>query len=143
MKINLGCGNDILPGYINVDINPSSDKVIKCDVEKDKLPFKDNFADQLYARDVLEHITNLIPFLNECFRVMKPGGVFIIEVPKFPSDKAVSDPTHVRFFVEETFQYLGEYEGSQKLYGIKPWILDDIQSTDNRIFARMKKCSTQ
>jgi hypothetical protein len=37
--------------------------------------------------------------------------------------QAFADPTHVSFFVKETFFYFlpGHYEEHQKLYGIKPW----------------------
>lgn len=139
MKVNLGCGPDIRQGWVNLDLTPLSPEVQQCDFENASLPLEDESADWLEAIDLLEHIYNLIPFLHECYRVLKPGGTFYIEVPKFPSNAAVADPTHVRFFVEETFQYLTNYEGARKMYHIDPWKLTELSTTDNRIFARLTK----
>jgi len=141
MKVNLGCGSNIVSGYINVDINPLDDSVLQCDFEKDKLPFDDNSIDELQAIDVLEHINNLIPFLNECYRVLKDSGKFYIEVPKFPSDAAIADPTHVRYFVNESFKYIGKYENVQIMYKIQPWKLGSLSNNDsnNRIYVRLDK----
>jgi hypothetical protein len=47
--------------------------------------------------------------MDECWRVLKPGGYFRIIVPLFPSWSAVVDPDHARFFVADqdhsTFDY--------------------------------------
>lgn len=139
-KVNLGCGSEVLHGYTNLDINPSRDDVIECDFENSKLPFKDNSVDELRAIDVLEHLHKLIPFMNECYRVIKEGGVFYIEVPMFPSNAAIADPTHVRYFVPDTFKYIGEYQDTQDMYGIKPWRIKSLETKkENRIFVELIK----
>ena len=52
IKLNLGCGEQILPGYINVDLY--CDKAdIKADVKK--LPFDNDYADEVYSSHVIEH----------------------------------------------------------------------------------------
>lgn len=56
MKVNLGCGPDILSGWTNVDLNPLDESVIHCDFEQDVLPFENNSVDHLQAIDVLEHL---------------------------------------------------------------------------------------
>ena len=139
MKINIGCGEDIRQGWVNIDINPLDKSVLKLDVDNEKFPFEDNTVDLIEAIDLLEHLHNLIPFLKECYRVLKHGGALYVEVPKFPSDAAIADPTHVRYFVDETFKYITEYEGARKMYGIDSWKLGELNSTNNRILVRLLK----
>lgn len=56
-----------------------------CDVDASfqKLPFPDNFADEILSRQVFEHlsITEAKVAVLECLRVLKPGGLLRIDVP--------------------------------------------------------------
>jgi len=45
------------------------------------LPFTDSSFDAIFLLDVLEHIPNLKPVLEEIDRVLRPGGLVIISVP--------------------------------------------------------------
>lgn len=56
-----------------------------CDLEKDKLPFKDNFFDLVVANQVFEHLKNIFSPLSEMHRVLKPGGVLVFSVPNLAS----------------------------------------------------------
>lgn len=134
MKLNIGCGNTKLGDYINIDKAKTADVVI--DLEGCVLPYPDSSIEEIRATDVLEHIHNLIPLMNECWRVL--GGDFYIEVPKFPSDAATADPTHVRYFIPETFRYFTEYTHFQELYGMRPWKEVHKEVTDNRIFITLR-----
>jgi SAM-dependent methyltransferase len=44
-------------------------------------PFPDYTFDHLYLTEVLEHIYDLVPFLSECRRVLRPGGSLFLSVP--------------------------------------------------------------
>lgn len=125
MKIDLGCGLHPLEGFVGVDILSQSDYVI--DLEQAQLPFEDASVDEIWASHVMEHIHNLIPLMNECHRVLKVGGIFTILVPLYPHKQAIQDPTHVRYFVEDTFLYWNKdawlYENVGKTYGILPFKL--------------------
>jgi ubiquinone/menaquinone biosynthesis C-methylase UbiE len=59
------------------------DNYIKADVRK--LPFKDNYADYIIARQLLEHIPirDVMKTLREWYRVLKPKGVMVITCPDF------------------------------------------------------------
>lgn len=82
-KLHLGCGDKIIPGFINVDIRdlPGVD-IPNCDTT-DLRMFEDKTADLIYACHVLEHIPRPKTFnaLLEWNRVLKTGGVLRIAVP--------------------------------------------------------------
>ena len=89
IKLNLGCGDKIIPGYINVDIDSErySDKKpdILCDIKK--LTFNDNYADEILSVHVIEHFWRweALDVLKEWVRVLRPGGKMIIECPNLKS----------------------------------------------------------
>lgn len=121
MKLNLGCGHKKMDGFINIDIIPEAD--VQVDLESQPLPFPDDSVDFVQASQVFEHIENFIPLMNEIHRVLKPGGVVRADMPLAGTLQAFQDPTHVRFFVPETFAYWQEghpyCENNGKSYGIK------------------------
>jgi len=43
--------------------------------------------------------------MEDLYRILKPGGVLKITVPYYNSKGTFQDPTHKRFFTEETFLY--------------------------------------
>jgi predicted SAM-dependent methyltransferase len=45
-------------------------------------------------------------FMDECYRILKPDCWMHIIVPSGRSNRAFWDPTHRRFFMQETFLYL-------------------------------------
>ena len=100
MKLNLGCGNKILDGYLNVDKFDyyNVDKVH--DLEKFPYPFDNDTVDEILLSHVLEHIgqdPNIFnEILKEFYRVCKNQAVIDIAVPHPRHDDFISDPTHVR-----------------------------------------------
>lgn len=81
IKLNLGCGDDLRPGYVNVDKFPQDDTVVAA--EFPFLPFEDNYADEVILSHVLEHFgyADGVRLCQEIQRVLKPGGLAFIEVP--------------------------------------------------------------
>lgn len=53
----------------------------KCDLNNEKLPFKDKEFDILLCSEVIEHIFDTERFAGELKRVLKDGGALIISVP--------------------------------------------------------------
>lgn len=104
-KLNLGAGKKCLEDYINLDIIKYEGIDIVWNLEETPLPFQDETFEEIMADNVLEHIENFIPLMEELYRILKKGGVLKIWVPYYNSKGAFQDPTHKRFFTEETFLY--------------------------------------
>jgi len=104
LRLNLGCGRKKLDGYINIDKNEHLQPDIVRNIEKG-LPFTDNSVDEVYISHTLEHIKDLIFVMDEIWRVCKPDVLVKIIVPYGLSVSGVRDPTHIRFFVEDSFDY--------------------------------------
>ncbi len=90
MKLHLGCGKRMIPGWIHIDAIdfPHIDHV--CAI--DRLPFlADRSADLIYACHVLEHFQkrDVARVLQEWLRILKPGGILRLAVPDFASICAV------------------------------------------------------
>lgn len=71
--------------YIGCDIEISghSHRNEQIDVFYDgkKIPFEDNYFDNIFTSEVFEHVFNLGPILDELNRVLKPGGYMLATVP--------------------------------------------------------------
>ncbi|MEM4511598.1 MAG: class I SAM-dependent methyltransferase [Nanopusillaceae archaeon] len=75
--LNVGCGEDTYGTHF-VDLYPSRKEVIKCNVDKEKLPFPNNYFDEIYSKNLLEHLRNPGFFLEEAYRVLKKGGKIVL-----------------------------------------------------------------
>lgn len=89
VRLNLGCGDKILPGYVNVDVVESrSGKApdVICDLRQ-LSPFPDSHADEVLAVHVVEHFWRweIEEVLREWVRVLKPGGRMVLECPNLKS----------------------------------------------------------
>lgn len=83
MRLNLGCGDDIRDGYVNVDQRRTHPSVYECDLSKFPWPWATGVADEIMMLDFLEHFPyrDTDRILLECFRVLKAGGELVVQVP--------------------------------------------------------------
>lgn len=110
LRLNLGCSDDLKPGYVNVDEHTDTTRqmplgAIIAAVHNGNAYFRDDYTythdlsqtwpllescvDEIYAKDVFEHVDSAefpgnrgkIWVLNESYRVLKPGGVLEFLVP--------------------------------------------------------------
>lgn len=84
VRLNLGCGDKILKGYINADIAPSRRETrpqILCD--QMRLSFQDDSADEILSVHNIEHfyLWEARTVVSEWLRILKPGGRLIVECP--------------------------------------------------------------
>jgi len=109
LRVNLGCGHNVEPGFLNLDRVHGHGADIVFDLEDcahlTALPFSTGSVACVLASHVLEHITGLIPLLREIHRILQPGGSLIAVTPYASSDDAWEDPTHVRSFTERSWYY--------------------------------------
>ncbi len=75
--LNVGCGNSSY-GTDRIDLYPTAATTKVVNVDKEGLPYKPNTFDEVYARNILEHLKNVGFFVDECYRVLKKGGKIYI-----------------------------------------------------------------
>ncbi|NER33274.1 MAG: methyltransferase domain-containing protein [Oscillatoria sp. SIO1A7] len=105
IKLNLGCGDQIVNGWLNVDYSVGArlakiplfplinkklrllnldwnEKILLHDLTK-KFPWSDESVDEIYSSHTLEHLDKNQgdAFLSECYRVLKKEGIIRIVVP--------------------------------------------------------------
>ncbi len=77
---NVGAGyTDYGPRVLNIDIFDSGTTHVIASALA--LPFADDTADLVILQGVLEHVEDAQRTLDECRRVLKPGGLFYTEMP--------------------------------------------------------------
>lgn len=98
VRLNLGCGDKILPGYVNVDVveaRAGKSPDVICDL-RDLSVFPDNHADEVLAVHVVEHFWRweVEAVLREWIRVLKPGGRMVLECPNLAAacEAFLADP---------------------------------------------------
>jgi predicted SAM-dependent methyltransferase len=98
--------------YTTADLySPIAD--VKADICN--LPFKNNMYDVIFCNHVLEHIENDKKAMSELYRVLKPGGMGIFQIPqeldreKTYEDFSITSP-------EERTKHFGQYD-HVRIYG--------------------------
>lgn len=114
MKLNLGCCDRHLVGYVNVDIAPPADHIADL---SSKWPWPDSSVDEIFAHDIIEHLPNHINTMNEAWRVLKPGGRFDVLVPTTDGRGAWQDPGHVSFWNRNSFFYYTHGDPHRERFG--------------------------
>lgn len=89
VRLNLGCGDKILDGFINVDVAPSRGgrhPDVQCDV-RTLDQFGIEYADEIMAIHLIEHIDRweVAGVLKRWREVLKTGGKLILETPNLIS----------------------------------------------------------
>ncbi len=80
--LQIGCMGHILQGWFNVDYFPHHDAANYMDATQ-PFPFPDNFFNCIFSEHMIEHIGyhEGLFMLQECYRVLKPGGRIRIATP--------------------------------------------------------------
>ena len=94
MKLNLGCGNKSIKGYLGVDKYPCDAVDVIADLNE-KLPFEDNTIEEIYMDNVIEHILDIPALFDELKRISLPFARITIFTPHFASQSSWRDPTHI------------------------------------------------
>jgi SAM-dependent methyltransferase len=133
-RLNLGCCDRSIDGYLGVDRMPGPAVDIVADLTR-RWPWHDNSVEKVKAHDIIEHLPDKIFTMNELHRVLVPGGQAEIIVPTTDGRGAWQDPTHVSFWNRNSFWYFTDGSPYRtrfaKSYGITACfrVVDEVTQT--------------
>jgi predicted SAM-dependent methyltransferase len=93
LKVHLGCGEDVRPGWVNIDLAPTSTHtsprcpdtiIINYDLRLG-LPLAPDSCHVIYSSHFFEHLTykHGVQLLRDCYSALSPGGMFRAALPDF------------------------------------------------------------
>jgi len=102
-KLNLGCGTDTKPDYVNVDVYSLDgvDRVV--DLNATPWPWDDDSVAEIHASHVFEHLDDMEETLRECARVLEPNGTLRVIMPM--GVNAIADPDHANTWTYQTPEF--------------------------------------
>ena len=138
MQLIVGCGPNWPKrnGDVFLDVRPFPGVDVVHDLNIIQWPFADDSMNEILAIHVVEHLDSLLNFMNECHRILKPGGSLYIETPEAGAnlDLQFADPTHVRCYRKHTFvNYFTRSEAPKFGYTDKLWSIWHLEVRDGNI----------
>lgn len=138
MRLNLGCSDSLIEGFIGVDkwTPPwaTEENFVQADL-RHSWPWGDGTVEHIRAHDILEHLPDKIHTMNEIYRVLAPNGTVEIVIPTTEGRGADQDPNHCSYWNRNSFFYHEHgnphYERFHEAYGIKGsfWIMAAKEET--------------
>lgn len=113
-RLNLGSGEFLKKGFINVDYYSVTVPDIRHDLSLFPYPFTDNFFEWVESDHCLEHLPDPFAVMREIHRISKADATVIIRVPHFSrgfshaEHKSGFDVTFPYYFKKE---FRGGYQG--------------------------------
>jgi len=139
--LDIGCGTGFITSRLNFDhvnaldmnkwalqraIIHTSDRVNFIQGDAENLPVASNMFDLVVSTEMLEHLVQPESALDEIYRIMKPGGLFIGTVPakhiifkyrKFLTTTCpVSEPFHNNYTIKEFTPLLKNFREAKVRY---------------------------
>lgn len=107
LKIDLACGNNKRPGFTGIDSVRTDSTDIVHDLTQIPWPFESNSVDEAFSSHFIEHMTgdDFIRFMDELWRILKPGAKATLIAPYYTSQRSAQDPTHKQPICENKFLY--------------------------------------
>jgi hypothetical protein len=100
MKFNMGCGQNKMSGFVNVDKYAEASPDLLIDLEKTPWPIEKGCAEYILFNHCLEHMGAnpdvFLSIIQETYRISKHDAEIQINVPHPRHDNFINDPTHVR-----------------------------------------------
>nr|MBC8445887.1 methyltransferase domain-containing protein [Chloroflexota bacterium] len=105
IRIDIGCGhNKPAGGYVGVDNRPLPGVDVLHNLDLG-LPFPDDYADEIRAYHILEHLRDPVWTMWEIWRVLKPNGRLVFEVPSTSGEGAFAHPDHKSYWNKTSFLF--------------------------------------
>ena len=134
ISLDLGCGEHKTPGFIGLDVRDMPGVDIVHDLNVHPWPLPDECVKRIACSHVVEHIPPVaiseigtwfpfVQFMEEAWRISKPGCEFMISAPYWQSPGFPQDPTHINQINETTFAYFDPMNHTNlwAIYKPKPW----------------------
>jgi SAM-dependent methyltransferase len=125
--LDLGSGPSPRYGHQGVDLYPGPGVTWQCDLEdfpwvldspQEAFMLKDSSVDGVTCNHLVEHVQDLVRFMEELWRVCKPGAKVDISHPYAFNVRGWQDPTHVRAITEVTWFYFDKvWRGNRPEFG--------------------------
>ena len=114
--LDLACGNNKQKGFIGVDITKKGTQAnIEHNLSIYPWPFKDESVDEIWCSHFVEHLPHgvglqdgMVDFMNECWRILKKGGIARYLTPYYANARAFQDPYHTRYITETSYLYFNK-----------------------------------
>jgi SAM-dependent methyltransferase len=103
--LDIGCGNAKTPGAIGIDSNPSTQADVIHDLNVYPWPLESNRFDVIIGNHIIEHVADMLKFMEEVHRVSKIGARSRFVTPHFSNRFSYTDPTHIRHLSIRSLDY--------------------------------------
>ncbi|HEX7745936.1 MAG TPA: methyltransferase domain-containing protein [Micromonosporaceae bacterium] len=104
VMLDLGCGDTKqYASNVGIDLRPARGADVLADLSR-SLPVAADSVDAILAVHVLEHLIDFLALVDDCHRVLRPGGTLHVMSPWWGHVNAVADPTHVRLLDVQTIK---------------------------------------
>ena len=126
-------------------------------MDAESLSFPDGLFDVVTCRFAPHHFGDVQKFLSEIYRVLKPGGIFVLEDVSSPLDKEqdmfinkinkIRDPTHVRSYnpsewkemIKNSGLLIQSVQDFRRRYNLETW-LDRAGASDDAKASVRRMC---
>jgi SAM-dependent methyltransferase len=139
-RLNVGCGRNILDGWVNLDATALPGVNLVCDLDNVRripVALPDATVELFLLSHVIEHVHDTLGLMQELWRLALPGARAIIRVPHGGSDDAWEDPTHLRPYFPSSFVYFSQPAYWRADYGYRA----DWQPGKTTLFVDRARCA--
>jgi SAM-dependent methyltransferase len=145
--LNLGCGTDAHPAFVNVDI-VEGPGIIAHDLRLG-IPFPDATYDLVYHSTMLSHLrpADALSLMRECRRVLKPGGVLRVVTEDLEqmcqtylqklAGACAGDPEAAKEYEWMILELYDQATREQSGGGMASYLRRDIRASDGFIYSRV------
>jgi predicted SAM-dependent methyltransferase len=117
-KLHVGCGNNVLDGWLNSNYYPEASHILHLDATE-SFPMGNDEFDYIFSEHMIEHISHAdgLLMLNECFRLLKPDGKIRISTPNllflvdlYKPDKSALQLEYIKWATDRFIPNVGAHE---------------------------------
>lgn len=106
VMLNVGCGKDVLEGFVNIDYHVGDGVDLVHDI-RNPLPFDDCSVDFIYCSHVLEDfLLEWRDIVRDFYRVLKHGGVCFLKMPHSSQNRFWGSGYHERPFAWNSLDWI-------------------------------------